>query len=365
MKKLIIIAFCFILLSQTVFADLSDRKDFKDGCYAVRENKAWALFNKDGKQLLPYNYKYISDVNEGLRYIEPVRKKVVYDVYGKKLYEFEKYSVEQVYKNTLALRYNNKYALATKDGKLITDFIYNSMGYQNKKDLIAVSKDEKSKTYIDETGKQILPDYYEKFFFYKKGIIRTFKNDIFYLYDFNGKLLKTCKKGIPEEKNCVITGIVIDDGSYDETPYRVFNNYKIEKAGIYREDTKEIITPATYPSRTTRVFNKYVYVEKYDGFKYIDEKGKVVLDIKNENVVAVRDFSDGLAAVRYPYKRDYNNEILDRATWGFMDKTGKIVIPTIFETVQDFKNGTAKVWLPNDKEPKYIDKSGNYVIKEQ
>ncbi len=195
------------------------------------------------------------------------------------------------------------------------------------------------------------------------------------MYDFNGKLLKTCKKGTPEEDNCFERGTrpgayFTDNGAHKYCS--VFYDHEKNKAGAKCIDEKTekvtITTPAIYPQLNTRVFDKYVFVEEFDGFKYIDEKGKVKLDIKDKNIITVRDFSDGLAAVRkiYPEKRGKKQGIIDDGTrWGYMNKKGEIVIPTIYKTAQDFKDGVAKVRLPNDKEPRYIDKTGNYVIKEQ
>jgi len=62
----------------------------------------------------------------------------------------------------------------------------------------------------------------------------------------------------------------------------------------------------------------------------------------------VSSFHEGLAAIRKDGK------------WGFMDKTGKIVIPTIYSSARDFHEGLAAV--SKDGKSGYIDKEGNVIL---
>ena len=54
---------------------------------------------------------------------------------------------------------------------------------------------------------------------------------------------------------------------------------------------------------------------------------------------------------------------MKKGKWGFIDKTGKIVINPQFEKVSDFKNG--KAVFENGKQWGYIDSKGTYVINPQ
>jgi hypothetical protein len=85
-------------------------------------------------------------------------------------------------------------------------------------------------------------------------------------------------------------------------------------------------------------------------FRYIDKKGKVV--IKAPNAYHARSFNEGLAAVE-----------LDEG-WGFIDKTGKIVISTMYGGVGNFHEGICAVLLTTKRGGKmgYIDKKGNLSI---
>lgn len=46
--------------------------------------------------------------------------------------------------------------------------------------------------------------------------------------------------------------------------------------------------------------------------------------------------------------------------YGFVDKTGELVIPCIWESAYDFKDGRAKVYNDQYKEM-YIDKTGRII----
>jgi hypothetical protein len=141
--------------------------------------------------------------------------------------------------------------------------------------------------------------------------------------------------------------------------------------------------------------------------QYIDATGKVVIDLGGRNG---GDFSEGLTPVREyrPKTKDYRTAYLDKQgreviavvgrgqefhdgmavvgikpekpepdidpeqeLWGYIDRTGKMVIPARFHQVEPFSEGlaavrpkTTKVFGKGDLWG-YIDKSGKYVLEPQ
>ena len=83
---------------------------------------------------------------------------------------------------------------------------------------------------------------------------------------------------------------------------------------------------------------------------YIDKDGKVVIDASRYE--SAGNFSEGLASVKVP-----------RQGWGFIDKTGALVIPPKFESTLGFKEGLAPV-VVNDRWG-FINKNGTLVIEDQ
>ncbi len=83
---------------------------------------------------------------------------------------------------------------------------------------------------------------------------------------------------------------------------------------------------------------------------FIDNQGNIVLKVDAYNV---RPFSDGLAMVH----KEHN--------CGYINKTGKLVIPAKFKRANDFNNGLAPVTLEIPGQPDmlgYINKRGEFVI---
>ena len=53
----------------------------------------------------------------------------------------------------------------------------------------------------------------------------------------------------------------------------------------------------------------------------------------------------------------------DNGKWGFIDKTGKVVIPYKWNNVQWFRNGEARVQMTwGDSKWLTIDRNGQYVV---
>jgi hypothetical protein len=94
---------------------------------------------------------------------------------------------------------------------------------------------------------------------------------------------------------------------------------------------------------------------------YVDRQGKVIIEPKFDDA---QDFSGGLAAVNIGAKwwKGFPRPRLQGGKWGFIDKTGRLVIPSEFEYVEihGFTDGLAQVRV-NDRFT-YIDKSGKLVL---
>ena len=85
-------------------------------------------------------------------------------------------------------------------------------------------------------------------------------------------------------------------------------------------------------------------VGKNDKSGFVDKTGKVVIPLIYDGAWW---FSEGLAEVDKNGKR------------GFIDKTGKVAIPLIYDDAYHFNNGEAEVGV--DDERFYIDKEGRFL----
>jgi len=105
---------------------------------------------------------------------------------------------------------------------------------------------------------------------------------------------------------------------------------------------------------------------------YIDKTGKVIIPPKYEPALAgeggesfeVSPFKEGLASVAILKKNSYGGE---DSFWGFIDKNDKTIIPFKYAATGNFGNGIAPVAVMNDSDSgyvwEYIDKTGKTAFK--
>lgn len=76
------------------------------------------------------------------------------------------------------------------------------------------------------------------------------------------------------------------------------------------------------------------------------------------------DFSEGLAAVCFKEKKKNGEKIKwSRGRWGYIDKTGELVIKPQFISAHDFSEGLARVHVEGYEGDRlgYINKKGEWV----
>lgn len=109
---------------------------------------------------------------------------------------------------------------------------------------------------------------------------------------------------------------------------------------------------------------------------FINKAGKIVIQAQFFNA---KKFQEGLAAVKLKVPEDPSEKgsrwiTIDKTgqsfveKWGFIDKTGKIVIPPQFVEVESFSEGLAKVAVINNEGKQvwgFIDRTGKMVINPQ
>jgi hypothetical protein len=107
-------------------------------------------------------------------------------------------------------------------------------------------------------------------------------------------------------------------------------------------------------------------------YGYIDKTGKFVIQ---PQFGAVREFSEGLAPVGFAVDKDIVKAKLAKAQidpsqgtvsfykWGYIDKTGQLVIPAKFDQAHPFHYGRACVCMGT--KIGYIDHAGKFVVPPQ
>jgi len=104
--------------------------------------------------------------------------------------------------------------------------------------------------------------------------------------------------------------------------------------------------------KTLVAYSTYDFAFINSKWGFIDKTGEVVIEPK---YTGVEDFSEGFAAVKVG-----GTHFID-GKWGFIDRTGKEVIPLQFEWVRSFSEGLAAVRV--DGKTGYIDPKGEFRIQ--
>jgi hypothetical protein len=130
-----------------------------------------------------------------------------------------------------------------------------------------------------------------------------------------------------------ITGSVVVPPTYDA-------------AGDFSEGLAPVSKNARVPFRDDSDPMEFSFPsDEVDSWGYIDVTGKVVIPFGFERAGI---FSGGLARVRKDGK------------WGYIDKTGKYVIRPRYRWARDFRNGVAEVW--HEGNICFIDRTGKVVV---
>ncbi|MGB3693601.1 MAG: WG repeat-containing protein [Spirulinaceae cyanobacterium] len=110
---------------------------------------------------------------------------------------------------------------------------------------------------------------------------------------------------------------------------------------------QQIDTELTQGYRWARE-NQHLGVLVRDKYGFIDKTGKIVIEPQFDQV---HYFSEGLASISTGKYR--------RKCSGYIDKTGEVVIPAQFDIAASFCSGIASVWI--DSQEGYINRKGEYI----
>lgn len=175
------------------------------------------------------------------------------------------------------------------------------------------------------------------------------KDDRWGLIDMNGKII--IANEWENEPSIAVEGIV-----------RVKNKDGLYEFYTAEEKTKKI--GDEYKTATLFYEGLAAVSKENSQVFYIDKKGSTVFELKeadNQPVEAAGSFAEGLACFQ-----------TDKGKWGFINKSGNVVIKPIYNKVLNFNEGLASVELNvyKDKDSLvqvvkrgFIDKNGREVIK--
>lgn len=263
---------------------------FQEGAAIVSLTRKYGLINKQAKEILPCEYDYVGDMNEGfVRIFQGELPDLADDVRihpsafkGKWGFANTKGEVilAPTYEYVLPFQHgfakvkeNGKWGFIDKTGKLVVPCTYQQLW--NIAENVARFKQNRKLGAINSAGKVVIPPQYSELWETREGLIVAAFNEKYGFLDVNGKTI------IPFE--------------YEDALY-----FSEGKAAVMKQGK----------------------------WGFVDKTGKNIIPF---NYQEIAPFKNGMAKVA-------NNQY-----YGCIDATGKEVIPLIYTAISPFKNGIAKV----------------------
>lgn len=212
--------------------------------------------------------------------------------------------------------------------------------------------------FIDRNGQEVIPcqyQYISEEFNEGVAIVCT-KDEKLMIIDHEGKTIAPFEYIYRGDgfHDGLITVVEVNEIEDDEIDWQHWG-----KAGFMDPKGKMVIPADTYDVMMGEgpIINNFsdglCRLKKDDKTVFIDKTGKVVITCNNSD--AAHDFSEGLAAVW-----SFDDES-GKCLIGFIDKTGKQIIPQKYTTVGRFSEGLC--WANVGDKFGFIDKTGKWVIE--
>lgn len=220
-------------------------------------------------------------------------------------------------RGTSIVKKGGKYELIDSAGNTLTQCSYDEIKKFNKIFPVAIVSLNEKYGCINLSGKEIIPCKYEGISNFEKDSIIIVtqmkflkKREAFYKYD-----------GTP------ITTFKYRDTSPFHDKYTIVQD-TARKYGFIDTSGKETMLPKGY--FIILLEGGMASLSVKDKFGYISVKGEIAF-LKDYRPIESREYASGLVG--------YTDEKEEK--WGFYDKKGKLVIPFIYDYVENFKEITA------------------------
>lgn len=275
---------------------------FHEGLAFVRQGDNCYFINKEGKKAFDFKYDAANHFSEGLAIVWKDGKTGYIDTKGNEVIALsDKYAYYDFSEGLAAVGKDGKYGFIDKSGNLVIPINYDDIGEMDSEPyfhegLSAVCKNEKY-GYIDKSGKEVIPFKYTYAHDFSEGLAVVKQNDKWGFIDKNGSVVIPCV--------------------FDE--------------------------PAVFSEG-------YAAVSKDGKYYIIDKNGKEVFSL-SAYTTGYGDaiFHEGFAPVF--------RKIGDSHVCGFVDTSGKEVIPCVYTNWPSFSEGLAVV--EKDGVYGFVDKKGN------
>jgi WG repeat protein len=292
--------------------------------FVVEKDGKSGFIDQTGKVVIPFQFEKASSFHEGLALVIVNGKKFFIDTTGRVLFEAKYDVIREFSEGVCAVNIGEKR-------------IPN----------IGLISDPGKWGYIDKTGKLVIPMKFTHAEDFSEGLAAIKDGD-------NGAFIDHDAKKIFETPLDVTLGF--REGIVGVLYHGMLAYF--DKAG------KKISPPLGYGPKNHSFSEGLVPVEIKGKTGFMDRTGKIVIEPQFEDA---EDFSEGLAPVKVRSEettwcpRDAAGSRKGfTMKWGYIDKSGKVVIPAEFESADPFSEGLAAI--NQCDEGFFIDQTGKKIV---
>ncbi|MFN8671762.1 MAG: WG repeat-containing protein [Candidatus Sericytochromatia bacterium] len=240
-------------------------------------------------------------------------------------------------KDFTKIKINNKYGLIDKNMNFIIKPKYESLHIQNNNNLVGF-KTENSQGFLNaKNGKEIKEYKLESNYLF---ILKDFTNGLVSIIELNNSVYNGTKCGYINEKGDIVI----------KPKYKICNNFSENRAFVLEEIdkiNKNIISKENEKELEDFDFDFDLPIK----YSIINEKGEIIKTL-NENGRKV--------IFNYEYKDGYSIIVLDGVNYGVIDINGNFIIPPIYQEIKDISEDLFVV--KNNNKYGYLDRTGKVVI---
>ncbi|HRZ42962.1 MAG TPA: WG repeat-containing protein [Bacteroidales bacterium] len=338
---------------------------FSKEVYKVRnsDRNTCGLMDKSGKWLTDSNLAYIGDLNfdfpDGISSISDFNDQMgIVNGKGEVLMPPSFDSWKKIGHPDLICVYTNYDLWVTertrfglydlKQKKLVTELVYNEIDDKYMEGMLAFAKDGKV-GYFDSTGKVAIEPLFDKGYQFNHGVAVVQNEGKYMLINSEGKIISDAYDHIFSYSDDLF--MVNNSGTWSEE-----EGIQGGVCGLIRYDGTVFAKLAF--AKLDAVHGDMIIFLKNNSLGFMDLKGNEVM---KPDYTYLGAFNDGLAFFRIPEMDEYGEYIEGPGTWGYINKSGKEVIPATYDDAFDFSEGLGQVILYNAII--FIDTLGKEVLR--
>ena len=292
--------------------------------FPVEKESKFGFIDRAGKVVIPLQFDDARDFHEGLALVKTGEKKLFIDTSGRVVIE-AKYDVVNNFSEGVAAVNNgqrrNGIGLIANPGKW---------------------------GYIDKTGNLVIPMKFTHAEDFSEGLAAVNLGDPDHgaFIDHAGKIVFQVPLDVTVGFHEGLAGVLLRG-----------------TVAYYDRTGRKIPISTAYGPKSSSFSEGLLPIEVRDKWGYTDKNGKIVIGPQFEDA---ESFREGLAPVKVRGEVVWcpadssGNRSGASMMWGYIDKTGRIVIPQVFNYAETFSEGLAAV--SECDEAYFIDKTGKRVI---